>query len=703
MIRIGRVGLGILIALGPIGVVAQQAAPPRPIRGVVVDAGSGTALSGVRVTTRSGSQRAESDAEGRFTIAVATGDTLVVRAGGFHSGFHIIAPGDTALRIGLSGTPTMLADLVVTASRREQRASESAIVVTRISAAEIEAAAAAGLDQALATVPGLAILPNTPTGANLAIRGIDGARVLILIDGEPTVGAMLENRDLSRISTVAADHIEVVKGPMSSLYGSDALGGVVNVITRDPTGPLALDGRVHLGSMGRRDAQLSAQAGGPVSFRFTGAWREQARVASAAWADDALSRVWDVRATGRIAATPTLAIRTDVNLLRERQRWRVSSDGFNGFNDNTGATGWAEIRWQQDRNILRSRVYLERYEHLFRQARSPHPLASDTAPAQSEWMAKASLGWSGMLGGQAWDAGVDLSHRAIESPGKVAGVVADDMAEGYLQVGITAGDLLITPAARLSWNSRWGEAVTPNLAAAWTASDRVRIRGGVGRGYRGPSFKELLWDFPNPTAGYMLRGNPDLRPERSWQVSGGVTWAVGGGLSLDAEAYHNTLRDLIELADFGFDPPSGLIRYSARNVSRAMTQGLELGLRWTRRTTDIAIGYNFLDTEDRSTGQPLARRARHSGRARAAWNTPNNRVGLSTTVVVTGASSFRQLDGSLARQGTFVSGDAQARVDVTGQLGVVLGIDNVFDRRPTNWVGIYGRRVYAGLRAGWTP
>ncbi|MHB1330252.1 MAG: TonB-dependent receptor, partial [Gemmatimonadales bacterium] len=439
MIRIGRLGLGILIALVPGGALAQQAAPPRVVRGLVVDAGSGTALPGVRVSTRPGGQRTQSSAEGRFAIAVATGDTLVVRVDGFRPGLHIIAAGDTALRISLASAPAQLAELVVTASRREQRASESAIAVTRISGAEIDAAAAAALDQAIATVPGLAMLPNTPTGANLAIRGIAGPRVLVLIDGEPTVGAMLENRDLSRISTVAADHIEVVKGPMSALYGSDALGGVVNLITRDPAGPLALDGRVHLGSMGRRDAQLSAQAGGPISFRVTGAWREQTQVASATWADDALTRVWDIRATGRVAATPSLAIRTDVNLLRERQRWRVSSDGFNGFNDNIGATGWAEVRWQRDANTLRSRLYVERYEHLFRQARSPRPLAIDTTPAQSEWMAKASLGWSRVLGGQTWDAGIDLSHRAIESPGKVAGVVADDMAEGYLQVGIATG------------------------------------------------------------------------------------------------------------------------------------------------------------------------------------------------------------------------------------------------------------------------
>jgi len=703
MRRLARLGIGVLIALIPARAFAYQASLHRQVRGVVVDAESGTALAGVRVAARAGSVRTETGGDGRFTIAATPGDTLVIRAGGYRAGFHVVAPGDTLLRISLTSAPIMLADLVVTASRRTQRAGESAVAVTRISTAEIESAAAASLDGIIATVPGLAILPNPPTGANLAVRGIDGARVLVLIDGEPTLGALLENRDLSRISTVAADHIEIVKGPLSALYGSDALGGVINVITRDPAGPLSLEGRAHFGSLGRRDAQLTAQAGGPFSFRISGGWREQGQVASAMWADDALSRVWDVRATGRVVATPTLAIRTDVNLLRERQRWRVSSDGFNGFNDNTGATGWTELRWQQGNHTLRSRVYFERYEHLFRQARSSRPLAIDTTPAQTEWMAKATASWSGLLGGHTWDGGLDLSHRAIESPGKVAGTAADDMVEGYLQAGFTLGELLITPAARLSWNSRWGEALTPSLAAAWNASDRLRLRGGVGRGYRGPSFKELLWDFPNPTAGYLLSGNPDLRPERSWQVSGGATWAVGGGVSLDGEVYHNNLRDLIELGDFGFDPPSGLIRYAARNVARAFTQGFEVGLRWTRPTTDLSVGYNYLDSEDRATGDPLARRARHSGRARGAWNTPDNRIGVATTLVLTGQSSFQQLDGTRAQQGAFVSVDAQGRIDLAERLGVVLGVDNVLDQRPTNWVGIYGRRMYAGLRAGWRP
>ena len=89
--------------------------------------------------------------------------------------------------------------------------------------------------------------------------------------------------------------------------------------------------------------------------------------------------------------------------------------------------------------------------------------------------------------------------------------------EGYAQTGWRLGEVLLNPAARVSWNSRWGAAFTPSVAAAWDATPSLRFRAGVARGFRGPSFKELAWDFPNPFAGYTIRGDPGLTPERSWQ------------------------------------------------------------------------------------------------------------------------------------------------------------------------------------------
>src|SRR5688572_10903688 len=101
------------------------------------------------------------------------------------------------------------------------------MAITTLDRSEIEVAAAASVDRVLGEVPGVQLLPTNPTGANLSIRGVDGPRVLVLVDGEPISGNLLENRDLSRLSSLAVDRIEVVKGPLSALYGSDALGGLV--------------------------------------------------------------------------------------------------------------------------------------------------------------------------------------------------------------------------------------------------------------------------------------------------------------------------------------------------------------------------------------------------------------------------------------------------------------------------------------------
>ena len=211
-------------------------------------------------------------------------------------------------------------------------------------------------------------------------------------------------------------------------------------------------------------------------------------------------------------------------------------------------------------------MFAEAYEHRFRQAQAPAPLASDTAPRQHERLAKGRLAWGTSLGGRRLDAGVDVLARTIEAPGKVDGSVSDHGVEGYLQDGWSAGRLLLSPAARLSWNSRWGGATTPSLAAAWEAAPTLRFRAGLARGFRGPSFKELAWDFPNPFAGYVIRGNPSVRPEHSWQLSGGVAWAPVGGLVADVEAYRNELRDLIELTPTGNDSTTGLLVFSPQRV-----------------------------------------------------------------------------------------------------------------------------------------
>ncbi len=692
----------ILFSAALLALQAQLLGPPVRVAGTVVDSATRAAVSGAVLRAAVAGNRVVTNQAGEFLIDAGPVDTLTIQALGYRRIRMVVANPNGPLRIVLTPAPEVIEDLVVTASRRAERAEASAIQVATISAADIAAAGAASADRALERLPGLQVLPNAPTGSNLSIRGVDGARVLVLIDGEPVPGSLLENRDLSRLSTVAVERIEVVKGPLSALYGSDALGGVVNLITQSPRGPLTATAEARAGDFGRREVRLGAAAGGAVAFRVDGSAREHREVASIDPAPGALSRVWDLRSTVRWAASGSLAFRGDLSVFRERQRWRVSSDGFNGFNDNRGTTGWLESTWIGHRASLRGRVVFEDYTHRFRQARATQPLGGDLTPAQSERLTRGNLGWSRRLGGHALDLGIDASHRAIAAPGKLADTAADDLVEGYFQDRWTWAKVLIQPAARLSWNSRWGTAVTPSLALAWDPASSLRLRLSGGRGFRGPSFKELAWDFPNPLAGYTIRGNPDLVPERSWQTALGGTWSAGRNLVVDAELYRNEIRDLIELVEAGADPRSGLRLFTTRNVNRARTEGADLAVRWSGRSWDASAGYGILNAVDVSTGTGLERRARHQAKLRAGRGFGPRLYG-SVSLVVTGAAPVTLTDGTRTRQAAFAAGATSLRFNLTPAVNLSGGIDNLFDAKPANWVGVIGRRAYFGLSTRLTP
>lgn len=698
---LARWSLAIIACLPPAAAVGQSASL---IRGVVVDATTAVPIGGARIEVVSTHLRVESSDAGRFAIAATAGDSLHVRALGYRGADLVLAGSVGALRVALIAAPAIIPDVVVTASRMEQRAGETAVPVTIIGAEQIAATAASSADKVLGQLPGVQLLPQEPSGNDLSIRGIDGARVLVLVDGEPTFGNLLENRDLSRLSTIAAQRIEVVKGPLSAQYGSDALGGVVNLLTARPSGPLELRAMARAGDQGRRDLQLGAEGGGRFSYRLDGGWREDRSVASVTQPTDALDRVYDLRSRLGLKVSESLDLRADVNLMRERQRWQLSADGFNGFNDNTGESGWVEAAGRLGSGHWSTRLYGEHYSHRFRQAQGALPLASDTAPTQTERLAKTSLGYSNRVGAHALSGGIDLTARSIESPGKVDGRLSDQMAEGYAQDSWTVGRLLLTPAARASWNSRWGSTVTPSFSTALDVSSSLRWRAAVGRGFRAPSFKELAWDFGNPTAGYIILGNPDLVPERSWQYSTGASLAITQTLVADGEIYRNDVQNLIELEADGTDPGSGLVRYRPHNVAEARTQGVELGLKWTSGRWSTSAGYNYLDAKDRSTGLTLDRRATHSARA-AIGREFGELHGLRTdlTFVYTGSAPAQLASGLEGKQAEFLATNAQVRASLINGLELSLGMDNLFNVKPAGWQGILGRRYYVGLGSTWHP
>ena len=625
-------------------------------------------------------------------------------------------------RIVLVRDPLAVDEIVVTADGRRRRRSEVALHVESVGAAEIRAAGAASADRLLARLPGLQVTGGTPTGSSISIRGVGGPRVLVLVDGQPAGGALIENRDLSRVSMTGVARIEVVKGPLSSVYGSDAEGGVVNVVTSAPAPGFRVDARASSGGAGRLEAEATASGGGrptqggSLAYRVSGSWRQEDRVAGVVDQESAFARVWDLRSSIRFASERWM-VRGDASLLRERQRWPVGA-GFSGFNDNTGVAGWIEARRRTDRGEWTGRVFAHDYDHLYRSARGDAPIAGSGAPEQQERLAKATAAYSATWGDHRFDAGVEGALRGIRSPEKLLEDRAEDrQVELYVQDAwrlsgpersaagtVAAGRAtVLTAGARITRNSRWGSTASPSLGAVVAVGDRVLVRGAVARGFRAPSFKELAWNFVNLGGGYVLRGFADLEPERSWNLSGGVEWQPLPDVRGGVEFFANRIENLIESGLVGH-APSGLAIYSPRNVADAVTRGFELDLRAVAGAGEFVAAYAYLDARSLRPDLPLDRQAKHSARVRAAWTA--GRLRLDATGHLTGSAPIVGVgpEGAFERvgtQGRFAALDLAAALEIGGgRFALIAGVDNVFNAQPDGWQGFVERRFRVSGEVG---
>lgn len=649
------------------------------------------------------------DARGGAVVGVpAWPDTLLVSAIGFSPRRIVLTEQpSTVLTVALETAPVVLPEIVTTAGRREQRVGEGTATVAVLERREVLATGAAGLDQVAAEVPGVQLSSRQPAGSTVEIRGLGDARVLVLIDGEPVSGSQLENRDLSRLSTFDVDRIEITKGPTSLEHGSDALGGVINFVTRPATGPLAIELTARAGDQGRREAGAGLSGGGRFSFRAAGNLREEERVAGLEQRGTALERVWDLRSTARYQLTSDWSLRSDLNYFRTRQRWPVSAT-FNGFVDTWNAGGFVEAAQSRPWGGFRTRFVLQAFEYQFRQAQDDQPIAGSAEPQRENYY-RGLAGYNRALGAHRLDVGLEGAVRDVEAPDRIAGTLGSDrQLDVYGQDSWSLGRVLLQGGARWSHNSRWGSTVTPSTGLAYEVSPALRLKATAARGFRGPSMKELGWTFANVQGGYVIQGNPDLRPEQSWSLSTGATWAPLRGLSIEGEVYRNSLTDLIDFATAGFTP-GGSIIYTPRNVARARTEGVEGTVRGRHGGWTAEAGYAYLHAVDLTHDLPLDRRAKHTGRLRLTRGLALLAGGaLDLTLRYTGKAESIGTDetGETTIAGTqeaFLSLDAQASLSPWEGTSVEIGVDNISNRQPDGWPGVTERRVYAGLRTRLLP
>lgn len=695
---------------------------PSTVEGVVQSAADGWLIEAAVVVNRRSGERTRTQVQGHFAISAERGDTLAVRALGYREATVVLT--QASVTVLLQPMPTVLPLLVTTVGQRVIRAAESSRSITVLGQSDIAAAAASGVNQLLRLVPGLQEIPAPPSKTSISIRGFDDARVLVLVDGEPVAGSLVESRDIGRLATLATERIEVTKGPSSVEFGSDALGGVINLVQAAPSEELTLHGTARVGELGRQEATAGvSQQVGRVGYRVSGGWRQSDRVTGFNAVGSTFNRLYDVRSDTRLDLGAGWTARLDLMGTQERQRFPLDAQ-FNGFIDNRGGQGFAELQGVLWGGTLRTRAFEQRFTYEYRQARGLLPIrGSADSVEQRERQSRQLVAYTRGLGAHTVDVGMQRSVRTLIAPTKVDGDSArDNVAEWFVRDSWALGAVSLSAGARHTASSLWGSSTNPSVGAVWQAAPTLMLRTNVARGFRAPGFKEIRYTFFNPAGGYTLIGNPELVPETSWSGTVGGSWVPASRLAFDLEVYRNDVDGLIDW-QFRGNNAAGYQMYANVNVAQARTQGFESSARYRGVEHTVTLGYDHLRARDLTSGLPLSRRASHTARMTLAreWSAHSTLravrmrglhtnlslrytgraplVGIPSGAPISGP--FSTESGVIGYQGALLSVDAQMRWRVSALTELSVGVNNALNQQPALWTPAFARQVYAGLSLRW--
>ena len=613
---------------------AQQPPAPGNIHGVVTDRGTDSVVAGAHVLLVGTPLATTTGERGEFAlVGIAPGRyTLRVLSLGFapavEAGVVVAAGATLELRVALDAVALQLSGINVTATGSAQRQGESPVSVAIQDKSDIIAHSAVEVQDALPFVPGVDMNHGEVDirGASGVSEGV-GSRVLMLLDGHPVLTGDGGEIDYEALPILDLDRVEVVKGSQSALYGSSAMGGVVNLITtpideRPASALKAYYGVYDLPSEFRYgdsrpdyyglDVQHSRQVGS-VGVRLAlgtersdgyhqngefSRWLLRAKVASMPGS----SHPWD----GYLVLSD-LDTGQFSSWLSATQPYQVPDSALGDWNHNVHVLVGGRYA-----ALAGSRAMLQIEPSL------TYTAVRDHMHDSNNWHNAARSGVNTLLtfnpgSEHAVTVGLDVAGTALSSSYYGKKWTTDGAPYAQEEWELTPA-LHATAGVRLDYHHVDGgkaeQTVNPKLGLAYSPEGPLALRASFGRGYRAPSAIEQF--VATSQQGVRVLPNPTLHGETAWSGEVGGTASLGR-LWLDGSAFQSWYRDLIGPAAV----PGQLLAFSFQNVERAVVRGVDATAKLSvaARRVDLSLNYLYLDTRDDSTGLPLPYRSRHTATA----------------------------------------------------------------------------------------
>lgn len=676
------------------------------IKGQVRDSSTGKPLSGVNIFIERDGVGTTTDENGLYSIVgLSSGEHTIEFS---HIGYtpHYEStkiPINNSLNIQLFPTLIQMDATVVTGTKTERYLKDTPVTTQVIKGNKLTNSGAADLSQLIQESTGVNIAENQ-FGTGVELNGFDSDNILILIDGMKVVGRVNGQLDISQIPINQIDQIEIIKGATSALYGSEAMGGVINILTKNPDEPNKINLENTLGSFGRQDHNLSfSKIQGDWRWALIGGLRKYGGYdldQTTVWEDGSqyVKRNVHLKVDRKIGKN--INFRMDARFFDEHQSL-ISSYVFRDKIDNDRSSLRAQIQYKKNQWGLNSSIEQSNYSHLFdrvvlnsgnilKGSLTENVLTSSNLNLVRESQVHHLMG------------GIGFDKEGILSDRLQTGERESNLINIFLQDEIhISSKWILLGGIRVDQHSIYGQNMSPKISIMYKPEMISRIRLAYGQGFRAPSFKELFFDYSNISVGYHIIGNAELEPESSQNINLDIERWHTGKYHARVNLFWNEVSGLIDYQYLGII--DGQSTYQSINLSKVQTSGIELDFTYfIRNNLESWLGYSFLDSWDNQNQRVLPLKAKHKVQAGFSYTLVN---GTKFNMRFQHISEKINWETDLIQNTTvkylispFTTINAHMSIPLPWGLSGFVGGRNLTNQVDKVWGPMPGREWYGGIR-----
>ena len=535
------------------------------------------------------------DIEGKVTFELHAAAKITATFVGYKNLVDTVSPGETRT-IEMKATTYQMDELVVTGQYKPETVDKSIYNIKVMSSRNLESRAVVNLNEALAGELNIRSSHDNSLGSSITMQGLEGEHIKFLIDGVPVIGRQDGNIDLQQLNLQNVDHIEVIKGPMSVVYGSNALAGVINVITKDPDRQkLSVIGNAYYESVGKFDFSV----GGSY------AWKKNSFSVNAG--RSFFDGYDPVDTTRHQQWKPKLQYDFDGTYLYKSKKTKIKFGG-NYFNEEIREKGnplpvfnwdkafdkyfytnrWGlhgEINQQLGKhamvNVLTAYSYYSKKKNTYLKDLTnlevtlvPGADLQDTTRFDN-LMLRADFNSYIKNEKYKYQVGIDFNNESafgkrIENSFQQIGDYA-----AFLSLIIEPlPQLSFQPGLRLIYNTNYKAPLVYSLNIKWNIVELLAVRASLAKGFRAPSLKELYLNFDD--INHNIHGNPDLEAETSTNINLAINYSTQSNAAfnwgIELGLFYNHIKDKISFVSIEGDVPL----YTYINVDQFYTHGFDL-------------------------------------------------------------------------------------------------------------------------------